>query len=62
MLSAGVGNVKFARIVFLIAGIYGLLILAPIYLLESKIGRHTPPAIIHPEYFYGFLARKSHQK
>jgi len=46
---------KFARIVFLIAGIYGLLILSPIYFMENKIGRETPPAITHPEYFYGFL-------
>lgn len=46
---------KFAKIVFRIAGIYGLLILAPIYFMENKIGRDTPPAITHPEYFYGFL-------
>ena len=35
---------KFAKIVFLIAGIYGLLILSPMYFLENKIGRDTPPA------------------
>ncbi len=46
---------RFAKIVFLVAGIHGLLILAPIYFLENFIGRHTPPAITHPEYFYGFL-------
>jgi hypothetical protein len=46
---------RFARAVFLIAGIYGVLILTPIYFLEGKIGRETPPAITHPEYFYGFL-------
>jgi hypothetical protein len=46
---------KFAKIVFLVAGIYGLLILTPIYFMEDKIGRDTPPAITHPEYFYGFL-------
>jgi hypothetical protein len=40
---------------FFIAGIYGLLILSPIYFMEEKIGRETPPAITHPEYFYGFL-------
>jgi hypothetical protein len=47
--------VKFARIVFRVAGIYGLLILTPIYFMENKIGQGTPPAITHPEYFYGFL-------
>jgi hypothetical protein len=46
---------RFAKIVFLVAGIQGLLILSPIYFLEGKIGRDTPPAITHPEYFYGFL-------
>ncbi|HXP78829.1 MAG TPA: hypothetical protein VN976_02905 [Verrucomicrobiae bacterium] len=46
---------KFAKIVFLIAGIQGLLILSPLYFLENKIGRDTPPAITHPEYFYGFI-------
>ena len=46
---------KFAKIVFLVAGIYGVLIITPIYFLEGRIGRDTPPAITHPEYFYGFV-------
>ncbi|HLJ23034.1 MAG TPA: hypothetical protein VKT71_02930 [Candidatus Acidoferrales bacterium] len=46
---------KFAKIVFLVAGIYGLLVLAPMYFLEAKISRDAPPAITHPEYFYGFV-------
>jgi hypothetical protein len=46
---------NFARRVFLIAGVYGLLVLLPIYFLEERIGRDQPPAITHPEYFYGFL-------
>ena len=46
---------KFAKIVFLVAGIHGLLILSPLYFLENRIGRETPPAITHPEYFYGFV-------
>ena len=41
--------------VFLIAGIYGLLVLLPLYFMEARIGRDQPPAITHPEYFYGFL-------
>src|SRR3954469_10973304 len=45
----------FARRVFLIAGVYGLLVLLPMYFLEARIGRDQPPAITHPEYFYGFL-------
>jgi hypothetical protein len=46
---------RFARIVFLFAGIYGFLVLMPIYFLENKIGQQLPPPITHPEYFYGFL-------
>jgi hypothetical protein len=45
----------FARLTFLTAGIYGLLVLMPLYFLEGRIGREQPPAITHPEYFYGFL-------
>src|SRR5262249_41421496 len=46
---------KFSRWLFLIAGIYGLAVLVPQYFLEGKIGEQTPPAITHPEYFYGFV-------
>lgn len=45
----------FARRVFLIAGIYGLIVLLPQYLLEEKTGRDFPPSITHPEYYYGFI-------
>lgn len=45
----------FARWVFRIAGIYGLLVLTPMLALEERIGREQPPAITHTEYFYGFL-------
>lgn len=46
---------RFARWTFLIAGIYGLLALVPMYFMESQIGVDTPPAITHPEFFYGFV-------
>ena len=45
----------FARRVFLGAGIYGLLVVTPMYLLEARIGEQQPPPITHPEYFYGFV-------
>jgi len=45
----------FARRVLWIAGIYGLLVIVPIFFLEGRIGRDYPPAITHPEYFYAFL-------
>ena len=45
---------KFAKLTFLIAGIYGLLVLLPLYFLEQQTGREYPPPITHPEYYYGF--------
>ena len=46
---------RFARVVFLSAGIYGLIVMLPQYSLEARIGIDTPPAITHPEFFYGFI-------
>jgi hypothetical protein len=46
---------RFARWVFGVAGIYGLVLLVPFYFLEDRIGRDTPPPITHPEFFYGFV-------
>ena len=46
---------KFARIVFLIAGIWGVLVLTPLYFMFDVISRKDPPAITHPGFFYGFV-------
>ncbi len=46
---------KFAKVVFYVAGIYGTIVLFPQYFLESKTGLDYPPAITHPEFFYGFV-------
>jgi len=45
----------FARRVFRVAAIYGLLVLVPQYFLEGRTGRDFPPAITHVEYYYGFI-------
>jgi hypothetical protein len=45
----------FARRTFLLAGIYGMVVLLPMYFLEGRIGRDTPPPITHSEFFYGFV-------
>ena len=37
------------------AGIYGLVALLPQYFLEERLNRDFPPAITHPEHFYGFV-------
>jgi hypothetical protein len=46
---------KFARIVFTIAGIWGVLVLAPLYFMFDLIGEKDPPPITHPAFFYGFV-------
>ena len=40
---------KFARWVFAVAGIYGVLLIAPLYFSEGRIAVEQPPAITHPE-------------
>lgn len=46
---------KFAKYTFYAAGIYGIIALLPQYFMEAKNNRDFPPAITHPEYFYGFI-------
>ncbi|MGH8028600.1 MAG: hypothetical protein ACREO3_01565 [Arenimonas sp.] len=46
---------RFARRVFTGAAVYGLVALLPQYLLEERLGHDFPPAITHPEHFYGFI-------
>jgi hypothetical protein len=45
----------FARWVFRIAGVYGLLVLPPMYFMERWIGQMHPPELNHTEYYYGFV-------
>ena len=46
---------KFSRWVFNIAGVYGVISVAPLYFMEQVIGGQDPPAITHPMFFYGFV-------
>lgn len=46
---------KFAKVVFWIAGIWGVLVLLPLYFMSDVIGRTDPPAITHLGYYFGFL-------
>jgi hypothetical protein len=46
---------KFARIVFVIAGVWGLAILTPLYFTFDLVGRSYPPPITHPDLYYGFV-------
>lgn len=47
---------KFAKVVFYIAAVWGILVLTPLYFLFDVIGRHDPPPITHPGFYYGFVA------
>lgn len=46
---------KFAKIVFWIAGIWGFLIITPLYFMFDLIGRQDPPPITHAGFYYGFV-------
>ncbi len=46
---------RFAKLVFLIAGIWGMLVLTPLYFMFDLIGRKDPPPITHPAFYYGFV-------
>ena len=46
---------KFARIVFGMAAAYGILTLPPLYFLMERLGHDAPPAVTHPEFYYGFV-------
>jgi uncharacterized membrane protein YccC len=37
------------------AGIWGVLILTPLYFMFNLIGQKDPPPITHPAFFYGFV-------
>lgn len=45
----------FAKIVFWVAGIWGVVILTPLYFMFDRIGRSDPPPITHPGFYYGFV-------
>jgi hypothetical protein len=47
--------VKFAKMVFWIAAIWGFLIITPLYVMFDLIGTKDPPPITHPGFFYGFV-------
>jgi len=45
----------FARRVFTVAGVYGLVSLTPMFFLERYLAVRVPPALAHPEFYFGFL-------
>jgi hypothetical protein len=50
-----IGSARFARVVFTIAGIWGILIMTPLYFTLDAVNRVYPPPITHPDLYYGFI-------
>ena len=46
---------NFAKWIFRIAGIIGILLVAPFYFAEAQLGPGVPSPITQPEYYYGFI-------
>ena len=46
----------FPRVVFLAAGVWGLVVLPPLYFLVDVTGRHYAAPVDYPHFFYGFLS------
>jgi hypothetical protein len=46
---------RFAKWVFLLAGVSGIVLVVPPYFLEEWAREFDPPPLNHPEYYYGFL-------
>jgi hypothetical protein len=47
---------RFAKYVFIGAGIWGIAVLTPLFWLVDITGRQYPPPNDYPQFFYGFIA------
>jgi len=45
---------KFAKYVFTIAGIWGILAITPLFFIFNEIPKKDPPPVTHPLFYYGF--------
>jgi hypothetical protein len=54
-IAAGV-PMRFAKVVFTAAGVWGIVVLTPLYFLLDLTGRQYAPPTDYPHFFYGFLA------
>jgi uncharacterized PurR-regulated membrane protein YhhQ (DUF165 family) len=48
--------VRFAKAVFIFAGVWGVVVLTPFYWLIDVTGRHYGPPAEYPHFFYGFFS------
>ena len=49
-------STKFARFTFIGAGIWGIVVLTPLYWVVDVTGRAYSPPTDYPHFFYGFLS------
>jgi hypothetical protein len=47
---------RFAKVVFRVAGIWGIVVLTPLYFLVDLTGRRYGAPVDYPQFFYGFLS------
>ena len=47
---------RFARVVFVGAGVWGIVVLTPLYWLIDVTGRRYSPPTDYPHFFYGFFS------
>ena len=47
---------RFAKIVFIVAGVWGIVVLTPLFFLLDVTGRQYAPPTAYPQFFYGFLS------
>ena len=47
---------RFAKVVLTAAGVWGVVVLTPLYFLLDVTGRQYAPPTDYPQFFYGFLA------
>jgi len=45
---------RFAKVVFWVAAVWGVLVLTSLFFMFDTIGRNDPPPITHPGFYYGF--------
>ena len=47
---------RFAKVVFILAGVWGIVVLTPLYFLVDLTGRRYAAPMDYPHFFYGFLS------
>ena len=47
---------RFAKVVFITAGVWGIVVLTPLYFLLDVTGRQYAPPDSYPHFFYGFVS------